>query len=217
MDAKLVWDTWRRILTSDQLVDYVLHSRDSKALEHLDLRLREIPIVADYASTPAATQTNIGMYRRGLVRNVLAALSLVPLSRHLLYASGLDVEAVAANFVHSVGYVDDGPNLWRIAARFVAHLRNHEGFATRSWQDVLALDEDTAALARRLCESIANVAPENAVEAFSAETPRGTHSAHFLASRSAVVASSSYDLTAWVENPNELTPRRNLNYHAARG
>ena len=78
MDARLVWDTWRRILTNDEFVERVLHSGDSGAAEATGLTAGELAILADYARTPAATATNIRMYRRGLVRNALAALSLVP-------------------------------------------------------------------------------------------------------------------------------------------
>lgn len=94
MDARLVWDTWRLLLTNDQLVEWVLHPNRSDAIDSMGLTAEEMSILSDYASTPLATTTNIGMYRRGLVRNALAALSLVPLSRRLLYMSGLDVEAV---------------------------------------------------------------------------------------------------------------------------
>jgi hypothetical protein len=211
MDARLVWDTWRRILTNDQLVERVLHPRASGAGEATGLSAEEMAILADYASTPAATDTNIGMYRRGLVRNALAALSLVPLTQRLLYVSGLDVKAVAADFVQSTGYVDEGPNFWRIAGGFVAYLARLPVFAARLQQDVLALDAAAVALARRLGESAAEVWPESAAIIFSEAGPRmGRESARFVASRAAVVVSSSYDITAWLENPEEFDANQEL-------
>jgi hypothetical protein len=211
MDARLVWDTWRRILSDDQLVEWVLHSRGSGAGEITGLTAGEIAILADYASTPVATETNIGMYRRGLVRNALGALSLVPLTRHLLYMSGLDIEDVAANFAQSTGYADYGPNFWRTADDFVAHLAGLPEFARRVRQDALTLDAAAVALARRLGESAPAVWPESAAIIFSEPSSRaGLESTRFVASRAAVVASTSYDLTAWLENPEDFDPDEEL-------
>src|SRR3712207_2188889 len=104
MDARLVWDTWRRILRDDDLVEWVTGGGGSDGPTVAGPPPAETAVVADYARTPQATGTNIGMYRRGLVRNALAALSRVPLSRRLLYASGLDVDAVAEDFTQENGY-----------------------------------------------------------------------------------------------------------------
>lgn len=224
MDARLVWDTWRRILTDDQLVEWVVQSKDSGAGAPTGLTAEEIAILADYAGTPVATDTNIGMYRRGLVRNALSALSFVPLTRSLLYMSGLDVEAVAADFARSTGYADDGPNFWRIAGGFVAYLAGLPEFAARLQQDVLALDAAAVALARRLGECAPEVWPEKTAAIFSEAGPRkARESARFVANCAAVVVSSSYDLTAWIENPNvfdtdeelELSTRHWLIYFPA--
>lgn len=207
MDARLVWDTWRRILSDDQLVERVLPPKGSGAGEMTGLTTEEIAILNDYASTPAATEINIGMYRRGLVRNALGALSLVPLTRHLLYMSGLDVEDVAANFAQSNSYVDYGPNFWRLAGDFVAYLTGLPTFATQLQQDVLALDAAAIGLARRLGESAPVAWPENAAIIFSEVNARaGGESTSFVASPAAVVASSSHDLTAWLENPEDFDP-----------
>jgi hypothetical protein len=205
MDARLVWDTWRRILTNDHLVQCVLHSKDFVVVETMGLTAGEIAILADYASTPAATDSNIGMYRRGLVRNALSALSLVPLSRRLLYSSGRDVETVAAEFVQSAGYIDDGPNFWRIAAGFVAYLTELPEFSGQVRQDVLALDAATIALARRLGECAPEIWPQTGATIFLQAGSRGVReSDHFLATRAAAVVSSRHDLTAWLENPEEF-------------
>lgn len=205
MDARLVWDTWRRILANDQLVEWVLHQEDSGADESTVLTAEEMAILADYSSTPAATDTNIGMYRRGLVRNALAALSHVPLTRHLLYMGELDVEAVAEDFVQSTGYVDYGPYFWRSAGGFVAHLARRPEFAAPLQQVVLALDSATVALARRLGESAVAVWPESAAIICSEAGPHvDRESTRFVASRAAIVASSSYDLTSWLENPEDF-------------
>jgi hypothetical protein len=208
MDAKLVWRTWRRILKDDRLVEWLRHPKNRGAGASMGLTAEEIKILVEYANTPLATDTNIGMYRRGLVRNALAALSLVPLAHRQLYMSGLDVEAVAADFVLSTGYRDDGPNFWRIAGGFVAHLARLPEFAGRLQQDLLALDVAAVALARRLGESAPPVWPESAASIFldfSATPPRlGRESTRFVVSRAAVAVSSSYDLTTWLEGSEEF-------------
>src|SRR3954454_10563635 len=149
MDAQLVWNTWRRVLTDDRLVNWVLDS-DSRTGDPHGCSADEVAILADYAATPVPTKANIGMYRRGLVRNALGSLDLVPLTRRLLHTSGLDIEAVATEFVQSNGYVDNGPYFWRAAGCFVAYLRERPEFSSQAHQDVLAIDAETVALARRL-------------------------------------------------------------------
>lgn len=208
MDPRLVWDTWRRILTDDQLVEWVLHKEESGASEPAGLTAEERAIVADYASTPAATETNIGMFRRGLVRNALAALSLVPLSRHLLYMSELDVDEVAADFAQSTGYVDYGPNFWRTARDFIEYVAILPEFAAPVHRDVLALDAAKVGLALRLGESPPVVWPDSAALAARSRSVDGCN--RFVASRAAVVASSSYDLTSWIENPDDFDPDEKL-------
>jgi hypothetical protein len=211
MDARLVWDTWRRILSDDQLVERVLHPGGSGAGEVTGLTAEETAILADYASTPAATEINIGMFRRGLVRNALGSLSLVPLTRHLLYMTELDVEDVAADFAQSTGYTDYGPNFWCVAGDFVAYLAGLPAFATRLQQDVLTLDAAAVALARRLGESAPEVWPESAATMHSEANSRaGRESTRFVTSCAAVVASSSYDLTSWLENPEDFDPDEEL-------
>ena len=209
MDARLVWDTWRRILTDDRLVARVLHP-DTAVDDPARLSDAEEAILADYASTTAATNSNIEMYRMGLVRNALGALSLVPASRHLLYSSGVDVDEVASAFVQSIGYVDDGPRFWRIADGFVAYLMTRPEFARQAHQDVLALDAAAAALARRLGESPGIVWPESTALEFSQNGSSVDAAARLVASPAASVTSSSCDLTPWLENADDFDAEDDL-------
>ena len=210
MDARLVWRTWRRILTNDSLVEWVLHAKQSNATVTMGLTPEEVAIVADYANTPLATETNIGMYRRGLVRNALAALSHVPLTNRQLYASGLDVEAVAEDYVRSTGFRDDGPNFWKIAGGFVAHILRLPEFVSPLTQDILALDAATTALARTLGESAPRLWPESAASLFSsgafASSRLTRGSTRFVVNRAAVAVTSSCDLTALLESPEDFDP-----------
>ena len=208
MDAKLVWATWRRILRNDRLIEWASQRYECDTNNETGLTGEELAILLEYASTPAATDTNIGMYRQGLVRNALAALSLVPLTRSLLFRSALDVDAVTATFVLSTGYRDDGPNFWRTAGDFVAHLAKLSEFADPFQQDILDIDAAMVALARRISECPPPVWPDSAAKLFlesSAAGPRSvSDSTRFVASLSAVVVSSRYDLTACLENPDNF-------------
>ena len=203
MDAQLVWNTWRRVLTSDELVEWVLSPED-RAADPDGLTADELAILTDLAATPAATAQNIGMYRRGLTRNVLGALDFVPLTRRLLYASGLDVDAVATDCARFAGYADHGPNFWRTAAEAISYLATLPEFASAAQQDVLALDAATVALARRLGESAPPVWPDSTVgpdTAFSAAEAARRESVRFVANPAAVAVSTSCDLTPWIVNP----------------
>lgn len=195
-DARMVWDVWRRILTSDALVEAVVKSRSSDSAAR-EFSADELAVLADYASDPVAADITIGMYRRGLTRNSLTALKLVPLTRRLLYTSGLDVSTVAIDFAQSVHYRDYGPNFWRAAADFVAFLAKLPKFSPPARQDVIALDSAAISLARGLGEAPPSVYPESAIVSTSAASP----SDRYVASRAAVVVSSNHDLTPWLEDP----------------
>jgi hypothetical protein len=210
IEARLVWDVWRRILRDDGLVEWVTHPERADAAAVADLDAAEMVVLADYARTPQATDTNIGMYRRGLVRNALAALSRVPLSQHLLYTSGLDVDAVAADFAQANGHADDGPNFWRLAGAFVAYLATRSEFAAPAQQDVLGLDRALVALARRLGATALALWPDTVAEAVRDAARPDRSSSRFVASRAAIVAASRHDLAPWIENPQGYDPAEAL-------
>lgn len=200
MDARLVWNTWRRILTDDALVHRVLNAQ--AVPDDTGFSSEEIEILESYAATPVQTDINIGMYRSGLVRNALAAMSLVPLSQQLLYASGLEVEAVAAGYAEVDCYADHGPNFWRAAGGFVAYLAKRPEFAVPAHQEVLALDTATIALAQRLggCDDRwFGGASQNLARLHRART-------RFSASPAATIVRSEHDLTAWIVNPQDYDP-----------
>jgi hypothetical protein len=210
MDARLVWDTWRRILRDDSLIEWVTRPGRADTAAIAGLNAAEIAVLADYARTPQATDTNIGMYRRGLVRNALAALSRVPFSQHLLYTNGLDVHAVAEDFTRANGYVDDGPNFWHLADAFVAYLATRPEFAAPAQQDGLALDRALVALAQRLGGTEVSLWPDTAAEDFRDAVRPERSSTRFVASCAAIVAASHHDLTPWIENPQGYDPAEAL-------
>lgn len=211
MDAQLVWNLWRRILRNDHLVAGVFDGARDEATQVAGLTADERAILTDYLSTREATDTNIGMYRRGLVRNGLAALALLPMTQRLLDASGLDQDAVAEDVARAAGYADRGPNVWSIAGDFAAHLATLPEFDGPVQQDVLALDAATAALARRLGAQQPVAWPEEAAATVSGDDPSvGRGSTRFVTGGAAALASSRHDLTAWIENQDDFDAGQEL-------
>lgn len=208
-DARLVWDTWRRILSDDALAALATQAApiDAGAAARAGLDDAELAVLAEYAATPQATRTNLGMFRRSLERIARVALGRVPLSAHLLYMSGLDVDAVVAGFTRANRFADDGPHFWRLAGAFVAYLATRPELAAPAHQDLFALDQALVALARRLGQAPPACWPNAA----AAAGPLQPH-AHqrFEASRAALVAASRHDLTDWIENPWGFDPAQAL-------
>jgi hypothetical protein len=206
VDARLVWDTWRHLLTDDDLVAWVskLGSRGGAPRE---LTTDETEILVEYAGTPAATRSNIGMYRRGLIRNALGALDLVPLTRNLLRASDLDDDVVAKRFSRASGYHDYGPSFWNAAADFVDFLVDLPEFASHAHQDVLALDRATIGLALRLGTSQPVVWPGLADGGDAVQTVKvRERPVRFVATPAAATIPTSCDITSWIESPFDFDP-----------
>jgi hypothetical protein len=99
------------------------------------------------------------------------------------------------------GHADGGPNFWGLADAFIGYLATHPEFAVPTWQDVLALDRALVALARRLGAIEVALWPDTAAQRLGGDARPEGMASRFAASRAAVVASSRYDLTAWIEHP----------------
>lgn len=197
MDARLVWHTWRKILCSDELADAVLKPQQEAlpafAMSDPDQRA----VLDDYAANRIAAEITIGMYRRGLVRNALSALILAPMTRHLFYSSGCDVDQVAQAYAKANGYRDDGPNFWRAAASFVGFLGQLPEFASPSRQDVIRFESAVIAHMRALGALAHPVWPQAATAHVAAvDGPQ-----RYVANSVCTVHASYCDLTAWLEHP----------------
>ena len=204
MDALRVWETWRRLLTDDDLVAWI-REPDPHNRAPDGLTADETAILIEYSSTPEATRSNIGMYRRGLMRNALGALDLVPLTHNLLRASDLDEDAVAKQFSRASGYHDFGPRFWHAAAAFVDFLADLPEFASAAHQDVLALDRATIELALRLGASRSVAWPGPGGEDAAGQKGQvHEHQVPFVATVAATTISTSCDITPWIENPFEF-------------
>lgn len=198
MDARLVWDTWRRILTEDVLAEKVVQAGVTAV--SLGLSPDEASVFADYASIPHAAELTIRMYRRGLPKNALSTLNLVPLARRLLATSGLDRDEVAEEFVRSIQYRDDGPNFWRTAEAFTGFLLAHASFSSPAQQSVLRVEHAAAklmqSLAPRAASAWSGIIPLQA-GAFAVGDA-------FLATSISTLVVSSHDITTWLEEPNDF-------------
>ncbi|MGB7196635.1 MAG: methyltransferase domain-containing protein [Collimonas pratensis] len=206
MDAHLVWRTWRTVLRSDELADAVLHParHDLAALSDGDAEQRAV--LESYAGDRAAADFTIGMYRNGLVRNALSALILAPLSRRLLYASGLDVDGVAADFIKTIQYRDDGPNFWRAAAAFVAFLGKLPAFASPVRQEAILFEAALIAHMRSLGQVPPAVWPAGA----ATEAAPACLSGRYVNNRACLVVTTGYDLTPWLEDTAGFDPAAEL-------
>lgn len=212
MEARLVWDVWRRILQSDQLVAYVSGETDTYNDTRPSLTSAEREIIDNYARSPVATATNIDMYRQGLIRNALGGLSHVPLSQHLLYMADLDPSLIAEQFTEATGYRDFGPNFWSSALAFVEFIAELPAFSTPSGQDILNLDRMTAVLALRLGGTEPQFWPEG--NSLSPSTSRQNEATDgpetFSVTDAATLVETGSDLSGWIEDPYGFDPEEEL-------
>lgn len=212
MDARTIWDTWRHILRDDDLVGIVTRPGASPPVTIGGLNDTQTAIVAEYGRTPVATDTNVGMYRRGLVRLARVALGRVPLTQRLLLTRPGDEEEVLEDFVRCHGYADDGPNFWRLAEAVVSHLESRPYLSDGRHQEVLALDLALTRLNQQLGASPPDVWPDDAVKRHGVSQmdtgPLSTR--RFVSSQAAVVARSTWDLTPWIEDPYGFDPEQAL-------
>ncbi len=204
MEAQLVWDTWRAILASDELAEAVCGS-PAVAVMPAGLTRGERAVLASYAADPRAASINIGMVRRGVVRNALCALTLAPLTQRLLFACGVDAETIALAYARSIEYRDDGPNFWRSAAGFVSFLAEQSAFSAPAWQDAIKVDSAAIALMRRLGSAPPAQWPD------SVGTPASrAHEGRFMAHSAAVQVSTEHDITPWLAHPHDCATAATL-------
>lgn len=200
MEARLVWDTWRRILTSDVLADSVVNGQAGGPGTD-GFSAEEAAIIADYASTPLQTETNIGMFRIGLGRNSLAALALAPMSRNIFLQQFEDSDPVVDEFVRSTGFVDYGPNFWRLAGDLVAFLASQPALSAQPLREVFALDGALCALAQSLARNSPSIWPEDCTADWVDKHDVAAADSNWAASPAAAVVPSTYDLTSWIVDP----------------
>lgn len=211
MEARLVWDTWRRLLTSDELVEWALRSDGVQTAPPGEFGSAESAILIDYASSREATDTNVGMYRRGLVRNARAGLGLTPVSRRIVQGSDLDFEKVASEFARSTGYRDHGPNQWRLAGELLSYLAGLPEFADPARQDAFALDGVIVALAQKLGSEEVEYWPEALARRFSTlRSSRAIEACRLRAHPATALVSLQHDLTPWLVQPDDFDANQSL-------
>jgi hypothetical protein len=206
MDAQLVWQTWRKILASDQLRDSISAGIRQDCL--IGMSPAEQAILADYAQTPAATETNISMFRRGLVRNARGALRKIPLARRLIEISEPGLEQTLERFVADCNYKDFGPNVWTAAAAILDWIETRTEFSTALARDVITIEGATLELARSLCDrSLGNWPIQQSEQFNAADLAPAARQARFCSSPAARLVETFCDLTTFLEDPANFTPR----------
>lgn len=120
MDAATVWRVWRRVLREPRLQE-AMFSGDLPDDLGLDADGREV--VAQYARTPAGTRFFIANYRYRMTSSFVNALeTALPLTHRLLRANGIDVDALAVEFLDSVEWLDFGPYVYTYGGRVLDHV-----------------------------------------------------------------------------------------------
>ena len=196
MDAQLVWNVWRKILSGEKLSGQ---------------NTEEAAVVQEYLRTPAATDTCIGMYRQSLTETSLSSLRLVQFCQRFFRTSGIDNNAVASDFVQRNGYQDYGPNSWHLAAAFLDDLAARPEFSSPVFQDAFSLDRALTTLAQRLGEAPPDHWPDHQVDGDILHPWSDNKSdSRFKASPAAIVVKTLHDITSWVENPQGFDVNENL-------
>lgn len=196
MDAQLVWNVWRKILSGEKLSG---------------LNTEEAAVVQEYLRTPTATDTCIGMYRQSLTETALSSLRLVQFCQRFVRTSGIDSNAVASDFVQRNGYQDYGPNSWHLAAAFLDDLAARPEFSSPVFQDAFALDRALTTLAQRLGEAPPDHWPDHQVDGEILHPgPDNRSDSRFKASPAAIVVKTLHDITSWVENPQGFDVNEHL-------
>lgn len=196
MDAQLVWNMWRKILSGEKLSG---------------LTPDEAAVVQEYMSTPTATDTYIGLYRQSLKETALSSLRLAQFCQRLFRTSGIDNNAVASDFVQRIGYQDYGPNSWHLAAAFLDDLAARPEFSSPLFQDAFALDRGLTTLAQRLGESPPKLWPDQRVDGEIIHPGSDNRSdVRFKASPAAIVVKTLHDITSWVEDPQGFDVNKHL-------
>jgi hypothetical protein len=122
-DAKSTWDVWRRILREPNL-QAILRAGDlCRKKEETQFSDDELAIAQYYQSHFKDAEWFVTSYRFRLVSAFMNAMELAaPLTHRVLLANGHDVRKLAEFFFDGTGWFDDGPFVYRLAAKILEWL-----------------------------------------------------------------------------------------------
>lgn len=123
MEARTVWQVWRRVLREEPLQDAMFSGRLAERAEALRLAPAEREIVEHYARTPAGTRFFIANYRYRMTSSFINALETsAPLTHRLLRVHSVDLTALATRFLDTVAWRDFGPYVYTFGGQILDHL-----------------------------------------------------------------------------------------------
>jgi hypothetical protein len=121
MDARMVWDVWRRILRDPDVHERMFDDGYDPTVA--GFTPDEAQVVLDYAASPSGTRFFIANYRYRMISSVFNALETVaPLTHRALRANELDLDAMARQFLDETYWADHGPYVVTFGAAILDYL-----------------------------------------------------------------------------------------------
>lgn len=122
-DAEHIWRIWRRILREPPLQAAMFAADSEDRLAALGLDETERAVAGYYARHPAGTRFFITNYRFRMRSSFVHAIeTTAPLTHRLLLAHRVDIDALAEEFLASVGWFDHGPWVFTYGGRILRYL-----------------------------------------------------------------------------------------------
>lgn len=207
MKPQVLWQTWRRILQSDALRAALMSTSDEEGRRAVAALSPEQKEVFDAYANEPASEMYVGFYRTFLFDSISSAMKLTPMSSRIFDESPLAHLEVFRAFSKHTGYRDDGPNFWRTAGDLLTFFQeSYAPFTSGQARDVARLESEATKLARSLCRKEDVVwASHPALDAENA-----SRTMRFRQRGSAIIVSTEYDLTSWIENPKGFDVREEL-------
>lgn len=201
MDAQEVWHTWRRIL-SDHRFSEVLFTGGVEALEaEFMLTPSEREICLAYSCTPKQSQWFVTNYRYRLVSSVCYALeTCAPLTWRLLLAHGVEVRALAEDFLNADKWIDHGPYVYHLCRSALDYLCAEFSSRIPYLNDLIGLESQAAELMQKLADTSWTPQAAAAPPDFGAEGS----AVSFQRTENAVVAMTENDIRPWLREPSQI-------------
>jgi hypothetical protein len=142
LDARTVWHAWRRVMREDAVQDAMFSGTLAERADELGLSPAEREVVEAYATTPAGTRFFIESFRFRMASSFLNALeTAAPLTHRLMRTHQVDLDALGAEFLESVGWRDFGPYVYTYGREVLHFLLAHPRMsALRGLPDVVAIE-----------------------------------------------------------------------------
>lgn len=148
MDARVVWQTWRKILR-DESLQKVLFERNWDPQSCVDLSLDEKRVISAYSNDVDRAKWFIENYQFRLTNSFINALETgAPLTLRALLNRGLDLKRMSQHFLRSKKWHDYGPRVYSYCEAVLAWLKDnaHEWELPDPLVDLVQLESEVVAL-----------------------------------------------------------------------